>query len=141
MKKLSKADMQEFYKAYVSPSSSSRARISIHLHASGAGEVKTKVNELLARAGLEKVPSEKLQSLDILEKYLRGEYGLAEDKITSIIAEATECGLKAGASPDGSAISATEIIDIRRFKSGLLASPGARPVKDLSEYEDIDAKL
>ncbi|RSL60589.1 hypothetical protein CEP51_013736 [Fusarium floridanum] len=41
-----------------------------------------------------------------------------------------------------SAIStAVEITDVRVFKANLPASSGARPVKDVSEYEDTDAKL
>lgn len=37
--------------------------------------------------------------------------------------------------------SAEEITDVRVFKASLTASSGARPAKDLSEYEDTDAKL
>lgn len=33
------------------------------------------------------------------------------------------------------------IKDVRDFKAGLVASAGARPVKDLSEFEEIDSKL
>ncbi|KAL2694046.1 hypothetical protein Neosp_000616 [[Neocosmospora] mangrovei] len=36
---------------------------------------------------------------------------------------------------------AVEITDVRVFKANLPASSGARPVKDVSEYEDTDAKL
>ncbi|CAM1505623.1 Fc.00g112600.m01.CDS01 [Cosmosporella sp. VM-42] len=36
---------------------------------------------------------------------------------------------------------AVEIEDVYNFKAGLTASPGALPVKDLSEYEETDAKL
>ncbi|RKL16706.1 hypothetical protein BFJ70_g14915 [Fusarium oxysporum] len=36
---------------------------------------------------------------------------------------------------------AEEITDGRLFKAGLTASLGARPVKDISEYEDTDAEL
>ena len=36
---------------------------------------------------------------------------------------------------------AQEVTDVRLYKAGLTASSGARPVKDISEYEDTDAKL
>ncbi|KAI8411536.1 hypothetical protein FOFC_08130 [Fusarium oxysporum] len=36
---------------------------------------------------------------------------------------------------------AEETTDGRLFKAGLTASLGARPVKDISEYEDTDAEL
>ena len=142
--------MQEFYKTFISPSSTSRARISIHLHARGAGALDTKIIELLLQAGLEDVPAEQRQCLDLLQKYLKEKTQLTEDKVSSLVDLAKECGLKP-AVPDAesanmvhgsSAVNqATEITDIRRFKAGLLASAGARPVKDLSEYEDIDSKL
>lgn len=160
IKQLTKADLQEFYKAYVSPSSPSRARISIHLHAQAASELDNKIADLLKRFGLEdgSVPPEQRQNLGLLEKHLKSAAKFAEDKVTSILAEAKEFGLKAAASPDadgtngtnGTAANGTdaqksspvtEIKDIRRFKASLLASSGARPVKDLSEYEETDPKL
>jgi insulysin len=33
------------------------------------------------------------------------------------------------------------IQDVRNYKSGLVASAGARPIKDISEFEDTDSKL
>lgn len=36
---------------------------------------------------------------------------------------------------------AVEIEDVHAFKASLAATPGARPVKDFSEYEETDAKL
>ena len=36
---------------------------------------------------------------------------------------------------------AIEIHDVYGYKASLAATPGACPVKDLSEYEDTDAKL
>lgn len=45
---------------------------------------------------------------------------------------------------EGDATSTPEpvpIKDVRSFRAGLQATRGARPAKDLSEYEDTDAKL
>lgn len=36
---------------------------------------------------------------------------------------------------------ATVIEDVRAYKASLVASAGARPARDISEYEEIDAKL
>lgn len=150
IKPLGKVDIVEFYKEFFSPSSTKRARISVHLHARGAGELDTKIIEILLQAGLEDVPAEKRQSIDLLEKYLQQHAGLPKDKLSIIVAKAKESGLKQTADdkqpstvPNGSTagVSATEITDIRRFKSALMVSQGARPVKDFSEFEDIDAKL
>lgn len=146
--------MIEFYKTYISPSSTRRARISVHLHAQGAGELDTKVIKILQNAGLTDVPAEQRQSLDLLEKYVKEEVKLQEPKIASVLSELKEAGLTQAAPEEDSnetpgdiakgsnAVSAaSEIKDLRRFKSGLMASSGARPVKDISEYWDPDSKL
>ena len=144
LKPLTKADIQEFYKTFVSPSSASRARISVHLHARGAGELDTKVMELLQKASLEDVPAEQRQSLDLLEKYLQEEAKLGEDKISTILDQAKEHGLKPAAINaesvslvDGAAAvnKATEITDIRALQvgppgqSGTSASQGPERVR------------
>lgn len=96
------------------------------------------------------MPAETRQCIDLLERYLEGELKLSKNVIGSIIAEAKDAGLKRVASDDNSGsvsngstavVSATEITDLRRFKSGLMVTQGARPVKDLSEFEEVDAKL
>uniref|UniRef100_A0A0B7KQI2 Peptidase M16 N-terminal domain-containing protein n=1 Tax=Bionectria ochroleuca TaxID=29856 RepID=A0A0B7KQI2_BIOOC len=150
VKALTKAQILEFYKTYISPSSPNRARISVHLHARGASELDTKIIALLQQAGLEDVPEEQRQCIDILEKYLTKDLGRPADQVSLIVSEARECGLKRAVSgtetgdiANGSTAvrSAVEITDVRAFKSGLLASSGARPVKDFSEFEDKDSKL
>ncbi|CAI6088710.1 unnamed protein product, partial [Clonostachys chloroleuca] len=82
--------------------------------------------------------------------YLTKDLGLPADQVSSVVSEARECGLKRAVSgtetgdiANGSTAvsSAVEITDVRAFKSGLLASSGARSVKDFSEYEDRDSKL
>lgn len=142
--------MIEFYMQFISPSSCSRARISVHLHARGAGELDTKIIEILLQVELEDVPAEKRQSIDLLEKHLEDEVKLSKDKVESIMSLAKKSGLKRTVSDTqagdvastSSAVSlATEITDIRRFKAGLLVSLGAHPVKDFSEFEETDAKL
>ena len=60
--------------------------------------------------------------------------------------KATPAGESAGAEAATAAAasavdSAREITDIRQFKAGLFASAGARPVTDLSEFLETDAKL
>lgn len=142
--------MIEFYNKFFSPSSSSRARISVHLHARGAGKLDLKIIDLLQSLELKDVPQEKRQSLDLLDNYLKEELGLPDGKRDSITSQAKELGLGQttqdsvpGATTNGvSAVAAAqEIIDVRQYKAGLLASLGARPVKDLSEFEETDAKL
>jgi len=152
VKPISKADLIEFYNTYFSPSSQSRARISVHLHARNTPALDKEIIELLQKANLEDVPAKQRQSLDFLEKYLKETVQLEDSKVAAIIADAEKAGLKPVTSEDDAKAGdiasgsdavnkATVIEDIRAFKSGLMASAGAQPVKDLSEFEDTDAKL
>ncbi|KAM4054774.1 peptidase M16 domain-containing protein [Hirsutella rhossiliensis] len=150
IKLLTKSEMIEFYNEFLSPSSSSRARMSVHLHARGAEELNLKVIELLRTSGLEDVPHEKQQSLERLGGYLKDKPDVPQSKRESIISQAKMLGLSQAAESavyvaDLGAPSAVEtaqgITDVRRHKAGLLASQGARPVKELSGFEESDAKL
>ncbi|KAK2122190.1 hypothetical protein NOF04DRAFT_1197537 [Fusarium oxysporum II5] len=44
-------------------------------------------------------------------------------------------------SPGDAIKTAEEITDVRLYKASSTASSGARPIKDISEYEDTDVKL
>ncbi|KJZ78997.1 hypothetical protein HIM_01770 [Hirsutella minnesotensis 3608] len=150
---LTKADMVAFFKDHLCPSSTSRARISVHLHARGAGELDAKVIDMLQKSGLEDVPREKRQSVDLLENYLE-QADVPSSKRESVISQAKELGLSdnavrsnavhsSGGMQNGVAVveAATEIRDVRQYKASLVASIGARPVKELGEFEETDAKL
>lgn len=150
IKGLSKAEMQEFYGRFFNPESKERARISVHMHAQKAGQVDKQIIDLLVQSGYGDVPTEKRQSIELLKGHLHEERKLSREETESILCQAKELGLKqaaSGAEPGEAlrsaraVLDAIEIHDVRRFKADLLASAGARPVKDLSEYEDVDAKL
>lgn len=143
--------MVQFYKQYFAPSSSTRARLSVHMHARGAGEVDVKIIDVLQSAGLEDVPQEKRQDLKLLGGYLADDLKLPESQREAIVSKAKELGLShmprgetAGAAmaEAGSAVdSAQEIKDVRQFKASLYASTGAMAVTDLCEFLETDAKL
>ena len=142
--------MQEFFKQFFSSSSSARARLSVHLYAPKAGELDRKVVALLKNAGLHDVPSEQRQNLDFLRKYLKSSGKLSDAESATLVDEAKELGLKQMAADDteeaardGASVvhAATEITDVRQFRASLSVSSGPRAVKNLSEFEEIDAKL
>lgn len=142
--------MIEFYNSYFHPSSTTRARISVHLTAKGAGKLDTKVIEVLKENGAGDVPQEKRQSVHLLREYLEAEKRISSEALESVMEEIKKLGLSqadqseaaSGSTNSISAVdSAQEITDVRHFKAGLLASSGARPVKHISEFEETDAKL
>lgn len=141
--------MLSFFDKYFNPSSNSRARLSVHLYARGSSELDSKVVDLLKNLGLDDIPKESRASLDLLEGHVKKEQSVSDDQRASLLSQAKELGLPQtspeteGAATDGvSAVdSAVEITDGRQYKAGLQASSGARPVKDLTEFEEADSKL
>jgi len=128
IQKLTKQDMLEFFLHYIAPNSPARAKLAIHLHARGVSEVSTPI---------EKVPSE----VSVTEVNGTVEKGIDRLKIGSKSEELTN-----GYTPNGSAIKAAGpkpylIENIRDFRSRLVVSAGPQPVKDLSEFEELDSKL
>jgi len=88
--------------------------------------------------------------MEKLEQYLLHDLKVTESKIDAAV-EAWKKLHNQKAGPNGvvkdaplpSSNGSTPIIidDIRDYKAGLTVSAGARPVKDLSEYEDLGSKL
>ncbi|RDA90676.1 hypothetical protein CP533_4663 [Ophiocordyceps camponoti-saundersi (nom. inval.)] len=149
IKFLTKAEMVDFYDEFLSPSSSRRARLSVHLHARGAGELDMRVMELLRASGIDDVPQANRSCLAQLEVYLKDVAKVPTDKAEVVIRQAREMGLEPTAQSGESegedsvvpALAlAKEITDVRRYRAGLPVSRGARPVKELSEFEETDAK-
>ncbi|KAG6008577.1 hypothetical protein E4U21_004217 [Claviceps maximensis] len=150
VKDLTKTEMVEFFNTYFSPSSSTRARISVHLKARGAGELDAKIVNLLKESGLNDVPQEKRQSVDLLREYVESEKLIASEQLEDVIEAVKKMGLSQATTNEAtngttnglSAVdTAQEITDVRHFKASLMASSGARPVKPISEFEELDAKL
>jgi insulysin len=88
------------------------------------------------------------QSVESLGSYLREGLKVSEKAISVLLEQAKTLGVTQTKPEHLLAVNgttaadlATEITDVRAFKSGLVASSGARPAKDLTEYEDTDAKL
>lgn len=136
--------MIEFYNSYFHPSSTTRARLSVHLEAQGAGNLDTKVIGVLKENGPEDIPQEKRQSVHLLRSYLEGEMKKSSDALNSVIEGIKKLGLSQddqGEAVGGSAKivdSAQGISDVRDFKAGLCVSAGAKAVKQISEFEETD---
>lgn len=213
---LTKSDLQTFYRSYFHPSSSTRAKASVHLIAQGGGssnisaaagsssenlkKLTSALSQALTQLGGDSSStaavddtalSQQLSKLDLssgtsldpkkvmgaLTSYLRNSAGLAEERVKELVeqgegllgqilpalnltsaASSEETVSKEGPSADvpvanGHGVSnggdgegeekkqAILIKDVRAWKAGLQASRGPRAVRDLSEFEDLGAKL
>ncbi|ROT35881.1 LuxS/MPP-like metallohydrolase [Sodiomyces alkalinus F11] len=157
IKKLTKADMIEFFNRYIKPGSPTRAQLSVHLVAQGSAQSGEKMQALLESLKVDKSQETKVKAAllrpelrsdaENLQLYLKNELKLSEDNVAAVLAAAKEpeTGPKVnGSQGEGASNEGREpqvITDVRDFRASLQATPGARPVKDLSEYEDLDAKL
>lgn len=185
---LTKADMIEFYNAYVLPSSPTRAKTSVHLiaqpqlpvadttpakdPAEQAAALTSSLSDILSQLGVtvdNTTLTTRLGEVDVaggdtdaimgaVGGYLKLDAGLAEEQVEQIMAQGKmvlaqvlpQLGIKPKASqpeePAGDAEAevpskAIVITDVKAFKASMPVSAGARPVKDLSEFEDLEPKL
>lgn len=177
--------MLDFFNKYFHPSSTQRARLSVHLHAQGKAEgvekrqeeaikkahetseeekqklkeeyakyfgkdsdVNTTMKGLLEGLGSKDPVPAIWQSVESLGSHLREALRVSEKTISMLLEQAKTLGVEQTKPEHLLAVNgttaadlATEITDVRVFKSSLVASSGPRAAKDLSEYEDTDAKL
>lgn len=133
IKTLTKADMIEFYKHYIHPESPARAKIAIHLIAQG-----TAPSAVAATAA---------SSADTAEKVTKNATTLIEKGISALgfsktpSSDAPAEGATNGVKKDINGTTPIVITNVRAFKAGLQVSAGPIAVKDMSEFEDLDAKL
>lgn len=158
IRKLTKADMVEFFQRHIKPGSATRAKLSVHLVAQASAQSDEQMTGLLQALKLEPSEETKVKAAllrpemrndtESLQLYLKTELKLSEEKVAQVVAAAHDP--KTGPKVNGDAVSdegpkeepQPEIItDVRSFRASLQATGGARPAKDLSEYEDLDAKL
>ncbi|PSS03756.1 Metalloenzyme, LuxS/M16 peptidase-like protein [Coniella lustricola] len=168
VKQLTKQDMISFFDHYISPTSPQRAKLSVWMIAQATSDVSTKqISELVKTLDLESSESESQAATDLqarlsaaghdeekevagLKDYLLHDLKVAENKIETAEQawrklHTNTNGLKGvheehnPPSLNGTTISFIE--DARDFKARLPVSVGARPVKDLIEYEDLDPRL
>lgn len=160
--------MIAFFKHYIDPASPKRAKLSVWMTAQATSDVSTKqITELVKALDLDSTESEAQAATDLqarlsaagadeekemagLKDYLLHELSVPEDKIDNAVKTWHKLHSKTngvtGAHDEenppglnGMAISFIE--DPRDFKARLVVSAGARPVKDLVEYEELEPKL
>ncbi|KAE9367559.1 LuxS/MPP-like metallohydrolase [Stipitochalara longipes BDJ] len=115
VKKLTKADMIEFYKHFIHPSSPARSKLAVHMKAQSSSPDTSAVKEVVGKG------------LKVL--------GLNKDH------KDEEDGEVASVEVEGNGTTPYIITDVREFKSMLQVSAGPQPVKHISEFEDLDSKL
>ncbi|TVY81559.1 putative zinc protease, partial [Lachnellula suecica] len=126
---LTKADMVEFYSHFILPTSPARSKLAIHLNAqtpttNGDSTVTAAVEKGMKVLGLNKDKTEQPQTL-----------ALNKDK------KDAEDGEVVPVKTEGNGTTPYIITDVREFKSKLQVSAGPQPVKHISSFEELDAKL
>ncbi|KAF2403106.1 a-pheromone processing metallopeptidase Ste23 [Trichodelitschia bisporula] len=164
-------EIVQFFEQYISPESSERAKLSVHLLAQGLPhtiavddklpkpipELLNLLTKFFDTQGI-KVDSELLkqrlhsvnaegQNLEPMARavlsYLVEDAKVPEEQAKDVMTQALALIPEAKEEnlTEGTAKTAVPITDVRSFKASLPVSHGPQPVKDLSEFEDIEAKL
>lgn len=129
--------MIAFFNEYVDPSSPARAKLAVHMHALGKSKSATANPACLEEV---KPIAEKLgEKAEVVA-------GIVQDGVKQVEEELAKIGLvKNGEGSKeenaGNGVEAVEIKDVRYFKASLAVTPGPLPVKDLSEFEELESKL
>ncbi|KAK0627154.1 hypothetical protein B0T14DRAFT_600425 [Immersiella caudata] len=142
---LTKKDITDFFRQSIHPASPQRAKLAIHFIAQANISELVKGLELnektAAQAATDLQARLSAVSQDEEIGYLRNY--LLDLKVTeSKISAAAEIWRKLLAqnkdAPSSNGTSPIRITDVRDFKSGLTVTGGARPVTDLSEFEELE---
>ena len=123
VKALTKTDMIKFYSHLIHPTSPARSKLAVHLIAQTPGSSISP-------------PSETKPITAAIEKGSKA-FGLNKDhqdqEDGEIIGEIKK--------KEGNGTTPFIITDVREFKSKMQVSAGPQPVKHISEFEELDAKL
>lgn len=167
IKPLTKKEMIDFFNEYIHPKSPSRAKLAVYFVAQAKSDVSTQqISEVIAKLGLDSKTSAKAatdlqarlsaadhdedKEINGLKEYLLHDLKVTEDKIDAaaeawrrLHAQNKQASdvVKDAKPPSANGTIPHLIDDVRAFKAGLAATAGARPAKDLSEYEELDSKL
>jgi insulysin len=113
--------MIAFYHHFIHPNSTARSKLAVHLLAQTPCPLSNGTGKPITAA---------------IEKGLKV-LGLNKDRQDMEDGEVlTEAGKK-----EGNGTTPYIITDVREFKSKMLVSAGPQPVKHVSEFEELDAKL
>lgn len=131
--------MLSFFDEFVDPSSPARAKLAVHMHALGKSKASTDAStpaiELTPIADVAKKMGESVATISKIVK----------DGVVQVEEELNQIGLignnKNGTTTDVNGVDPIEIKDVRQFKSSLAVTPGAVPVKDMSDFEELESKL
>lgn len=165
IKPLIKTDLIEFFNHCVHPSSPSRAKLTVYLEAQAKSDVSTKqISDLIKTLKLDPAIAKAATDLQArlsaaghdvdkevagLRDYLLHDLKVPEARIDTA-AEAWK-KIRAEHGPGGDAVKDAEppssngtrpvlIENVRTFRASLPATNGARPLTDLAEFEDLEAK-
>lgn len=159
--------MLAFFNKHIKPSSPERAKLSVWMIAQATSDVSTKqISELVKtlelnsserdsqaatdlQARLSAAGHDEAKEVEGLKDYLLHDLKVAEDKIEAAIESWKKISSKTNGyvghqDENPPSLNGTEICfieEVRDFKASLPASAGPRPVKDLTEYEELDPKL
>jgi insulysin len=155
--------MIEFYNHFIHTKSTHRSKLIVQLFAQGNAESKQRMNDLLKTLSDETDEVREAVRSALMHAELRDDTSalgkvmaqlkLSADKTNAVLAAAKDPatepktegskdqGVKNGLPANGIAPILIDEANVRLFKTSLQVTSGAQPVKDITEFEDIEPKL
>lgn len=123
--------MIEFFNHFINPASPHRAKVAVHLIAQGQAP--------------SIVPAVSATTKNVIEKGAATATAVIDKGIKALGLNKTEKDAEDGevveVQKEANGTTPVLITDVREFKSRLQVSAGPQPVRHLSEFEELDAKL
>lgn len=150
--------MIDFYNHFIAPSSPARCKLVVHLHAKASSPVadveslSANLSKYLTSSGVEPQEAALQTRLDAagpsgiveaVRAHLSEDLKIAKDTAAGIIEEGMKLlNLAPAATEEKTEKSKPYVItNVREYRARMSVSAGPLAVKDLSEFEDLDAKL
>lgn len=159
--------MIEFFNQYIHPNSPSRAKLAVYLEAQAKSDVSTKqITELIKTLDLDSAAAARAatdlqarlsaaghdvdKEVAWLKEALLHDFKVPEGMVDAAAAEWKKIHAEHGPGsdvvkdaepPSSNGTRPVFIDDVQSFRASLPASTGARPLTDLAEFEELEAKL
>jgi insulysin len=140
--------MIAFFDHYISPSSPARSKLVVYLHAKGLSPVADAESTPAATAAVEleddalsakPVAAESSSVVETAKTNFNEGLNIVKEKIEEETKPLSLAPLGNGANNEKPDVYI--ITNVREYRARMAVSAGPLPVKDLSEFEDLDAKL
>lgn len=131
--------MITFFNEYVDPTSAARAKLAVHMHALGKSKSAIEAEAAVPIEAIKPLAEKMGEKVEAVEQILVDGVKQVEEELSKFSLIDNKKNDTLAVEVNGS--QPVEIKDVRQFKASLAVTPGPIPVKDITEFEELDSKL